>query len=277
MNYTSENILEDAQDIKVIGRSTKKGMNIYAVIASKEAMKQFYDESISDPEDANVPVFNEYWRFHDGRISGGSVPLNLRFDVRALRPRGLWLPGIEGMNLPQSNHCQIYGVDLYDGRGKNPEIAQRLVSQASDLGLELPLAIPFRALNYAHDADKVLGIDVSFSDPSCVISGYEAVMRLREFNSNNANKKSHQDQLWRDVSGLGCLFYHRSVDLGFDVFGGFFTNLENITDSEKSTGLDWICGEATKEELIEANRALYRRRNDSKMEEADRRLQESLR
>ena len=83
------NVLDDVQNLIVL-RYSGKDRHVYAVKPSVDVMRQFYEQSISSPADANVPAFSGYWDFNEQTgIRGSSTFLTLRLDKIALRPSGL--------------------------------------------------------------------------------------------------------------------------------------------------------------------------------------------
>lgn len=253
-----EYVLGDAQDIAVI-RSLGDDRFVYAVRPSLDVQKQFYDLSVSNPFYTKIPAFQKCWKFDEEKgIRGSSTYLALRFDRQALRPNGLWIPGLleakalDNRGKLENGVYRDYGIAVYSEGSPNKEIAKRLVPQARVLGLELPLIVPFRDMNY--DIEKK---DVKLSlvkSPSGLISGEEAV---RELDSLDYKGNSGVQGLCRD-GGLGLDAGDR--DLAYSVGGG---------------RVDWICGEATRAGLEHAHSALLERKYGEAMKEQEV-FQESL-
>jgi len=241
------NVLKDAQDFIVIGQAEKDSY-VYAAKPSLNIMKQFYEKSMSNPSDTKVPVFQEYWKFDEQiGIKGSSTFLALRFDKSALRPNGLWIPGLletEILNDKGKLENKVYrdyGIVGFNENGPNREIAGVLIPQAKKLELELPLIIPFRALDYVPHRDKKLPIGINLVEsPTGVIQGKEA--------QNKIDSLDFQRNL-----GVQRLLRSGSVTwspVGLDVSDGYGR-------------VDWVCGKSTLVDLERANKLLLEREYSS--------------
>src|SRR3989344_2482540 len=171
-------ILKNAQDFMVIGQSNRDKY-VYAAKPSLDIMGQFYEKSISNPNDKDIPAFQRHWQFDKQKgITGSSAFLALRFDKQALRPNGLWLPSLlEGKALDSqgklSNDAyRDFGVAGYSIDNPNKEIAEILVPRAKELGFETPLIVPFRAMDYRTESGKVKPFFVE--SPQGITQGKEA-------------------------------------------------------------------------------------------------------
>lgn len=230
-------VLENAQDLTIIEEA---GINkwTYAAKPSLDVMRQFYNESISNSNDKNIDVFKRHWKFDEKEgIMGSSTFLALRLDKEALRPRGLWLPGLlEGkvLDLQKKLSNGVYrdcGVIVYNAENSNSEIARSLVSQAESLGLKLPLIVPFGALDYIPQGKEVRLFLVDFATPSekVIIQGKEAQKRI---NSLEYKGNSGVQRLLR-VKG-----------------GNWYAAWNYLDFSDDGGRVDWVCGEAETNKLI---------------------------
>ena len=228
---TAQDVLADAQDLVVL-RKVGEDRHVYAVKPSLEAQRQLYAESVADASERNIPAFQGHWQYDAKQgITGSSPRLGLRFDQRVLRPRGLWIPGLleakalEAKRKLENGVYRDYGEIVYTNDNPNKEDAKRLVAQAQELGLELPLIVPFRALEYTH-GKTASGILVSFvQKPQGVISGQKAVAELDKLN-------------FRGNSGVFVL--NRGAG------GEWHTLLADLEVSDDYGLVDWFCGESAR-------------------------------
>lgn len=245
------NVLRGAQDFIVIGKSGRDSY-VYAVKPSLDVQKQFYEASISNPEDADIPVFQRYWKFNEEQgIRGSSAFLALRLDQRALRPNGLWIPGLleakvlESQGKLENGLYRDNGITVYSDAQPNKEVAETLIPQAAELDLELPLVVPFRALDYAPTREN--GLDISFAEsPKGIISGKEAQDKISSFYF----KENF------GVHGLGRFGY-----------GCWVAHWDKLDDSCDGGRVDWVCGEATHEILEKAHPELSERKYGERIKE----------
>ncbi len=259
------NILEDARDLAVIGKAEQEDRFVYAAKPSLEKLAQFYKASISNPEDAEIKAFQSHYEFDRKKgITGSSPSLNLRLEKRALRLYQLWLPGLlEGRVLDkrkklENNVYRDYGIILLDNSPPDEEIAEALIAQASRLGLQLPLIIPFRALDYSQNkGNQKYGLDISFvQNPRGIISGEEAVKQIKLL---NVVKRSSVRRLIRDIGGgWRAAWYY----------------LANSYEGGRSG--DWICGEATRDDLSQAHKELMERKYGSMIKKETAEFKQSL-
>lgn len=230
-------VLRDAQDIVLLSQPDKdRDSYVYASKPSLEVQRQLYDISISNPADADIEAFQRYWEFDEEEgIKGSSIPLGLRFDKMALRPSDLWLPTydeareLEKRGKLENGVYRDYGVAVYNNGSPNGQIAQTLVSQAEKLGLQLPLIVPFKSLDYVLSQNKEL--EVKFLGSKWIITGREAQARI-DFLTYKGN--SGVQGLFRDGNGYW--------DASWDYLG----------NSDDDGRVDWVCGEATKKILKNA-------------------------
>ena len=142
------NVLEDAQDILPLYRAETEGERedvfVYAAKPSLDAQKYFFDLSVSNPEDREIPVFSEHWGFDKEKgITGSGTYLTLRFDKLALRSNGLWVPGLpEGRELDRQGKLENgvyrdYGVALFNRDIPNQRHAGFIAQQTQEKELEL--------------------------------------------------------------------------------------------------------------------------------------------
>jgi len=254
-------ILADAQDIAVLSGSVLgSNMRTYAVKASLQAQKQLYLESVVDESEKEIPAFQGHWQFDDKKgITGSDTFLTLRFDQRALRPRGLWVPGIleakalEAQGKLENEVYRDYCNALYSAEGLNQEIAKVLATQAQDQGLELPLLAPFRSLSYTVDASSK-AVAISLGNVQAVIQGSKAQEELAKLNSKG---NSDIRRLFRDWFGLWSAHWI------------------NLTTSKASGRVDWFCGEIDRESLLQAHKFLLERKYGEAMRKEQRAFEEA--
>ncbi len=248
-----QSVLKNARDFIVIEK-TGRDSHIYAVKPSLDVMRQFYEQSISNPEDRDVDVFNRHWKFDAKEgIRGSSTFLALRFDKQALRPNGLWIPGmleakaLESQGKLQNGVYRDYGIVVYNDDNPNKQVAETLVPQAKELGLELPLIVPFMALDYVPNKHRKYGIEPSLlNSGKGIISGKKA-----QDNINSLNYKAN--------SGVLRLLRDRG--------GDWNANWYDLDDSGDDGRVDWICGEATSKILEKAYSELSERKYGERIRE----------
>jgi hypothetical protein len=253
-------VLEDAQDIAVV--EALGGDNyVYAVKPSLGFQRGAFEQSVSNPEHGKVPAFGKHWKFDNQKgITGSNFYHALRLDKQALRPLGLWIPGLleartlESQGKLENGVYRDYGVAAYDGEGPNKELARVLVPQARVLGVEFPLVVPYRALDF-----NVEGKDFSASfvqNPRGIISGEDAERELSSLN-------------YRGNSGVRWLGRYG---------GGLWLAVWGSLDGSDDDGrVDWVCGEATRAELEDAHSSLLDRKYRSSLEKEQEAFQASLR
>ena len=240
---SASDILADAQDIVVLGRSGDN--HVYAVKPSLEAQRQLYNESIA--EDRNVPAFRGHWKFDDKKgITGSSTFLALRLDQKALRPKGLHIPSLleakalEAQGKLENGVYRDYGAVLYTDGNPNREIARELVKHN-----DLPLVLPFRALGYFPDASNQFGVSLSIvQNPQGIISGEEAEKEIAKLN-------------FKSDSGF--------LRLGRDGGGSWIASWSILGSSDDYGRVEWFCGEATAQNLVGANDSLVDRKYSSRI------------
>ena len=124
---TAQDILADAQDLVVLGRSGDN--HVYAVKPSLNAQRQLYTESVADASERDIPAFAGHWKIGKNGIEGSNTFLVLILDKRALRPREMWIPGlleakaIEAQGKLESGVYRDYGAVLYTNGEPNKGIA----------------------------------------------------------------------------------------------------------------------------------------------------------
>ncbi len=239
-NYaTAESIRADAQDLAVLGRSpTNPDLFVYAVKPSLETQQELYNLSIADARESNIPAFQRHWKMGKTGIEGSSILLNTRFDQKVLRPLEMWIPGfleakaLEAQEKLENGFYRDYGGVLCTPEYPNKEIAEVLARGRNDL----PLIIPFRALSYIIDEEISTGIRPSIvENPQGIISGKKAQEEIAKF--------SHKSK-----SGF--------CGMGYDGRGMFFrywdASWERLDSSDALGRVDWVCGEATAQDLKDA-------------------------
>ncbi len=243
-------VLRDAQDLTVIGQTGDQRDNyVYAVKPSLEIMEAFYELSIAMPLDKNIPAFQQHWKFDKKEgIKGSSTSLVLRFDCR-IRPYGLWIPGLleakvlESQGKLERGTYGDYGFVIYSNDNPNKQVAEVLVSQAKELGLKLPLIVPFKALNYSVEGKEIKPSFVK--SPQGIISGKEAQDEINFLKYHKAN------------SGINGLM-HNEI--------GCWTNC-SLDASDDDGRVDWVCGEASRKILGEAYSELSERKYGNRIKE----------
>ena len=250
---TSNDLLADCQDLVVLGR-TNTDRHVYGLKASLAAQKVLFADSVADKSEREILAFQSHWNYDEKiGITGSSTELGLRFDKRALRSRGMWIPGlleakaIEAQGRLENKVYRDYGTTVSSNSNPNEKRAEELTKQASELGLELPLIVPFRAQDYVLNLMGTNGLFVSIvSSPQGIISGEKSVRELAKLNLKG-NSGVHR--LARDSD---CYWY---------------ANWSDLVSSFASGRVDWICGEATAQNLVDAHATLLERKYDKSMRE----------
>ncbi len=255
------NVLEDAQDILPLYRAEteedREDVFVYAAKPSLSFQRIRYDTAVSNL-DREIPAFSEHFEFDKEKgITGSSTPLNLNYEIQALRPLNLWLPGFkEGRRLDIEGKLENvvyrdYGIIVLND-GKPSEIAERLSSQAYVLGLELPLIVPYKALNQNEETGMPSGL---VQNPEGIIYGNEAQEALS------------------DLDFVGNSGLRR---LGRDWGGDWDAYWDDLLYSNGDGRVDWICGEATRADLEQAHDGILRRMDDKKIRELELKRQKKL-
>lgn len=265
------NVLDGALDIKVIRHSGEDNY-VYAVKPSIDAQRQFYEQTMLNPSDSDIPVFNNYWQFDENKgIKGSSTFLALRMDKTALRPNKLWIPGLLEANVFEkrgfgNDVYRTYGLVVYNDDKPNRQISEVLVPQAKELGLKLPLIVPFRDLDYNPDKKKDSGIELFFVEvPKGIISGKKAVEQINSLDITS-NSGVHRDIT--SNSGVHRLYCGRH-----GIWVAICTNLDGSGDGGR---MDWVCGEAPRADLEIAHKALIGRKYGESIKELQREQKEKL-
>jgi hypothetical protein len=187
----------------------------------------------------NAPAFNGYFKFNEEKqeINGSDLYHGILINDE-LKASGLHLPSvIEGKSLDAAKKLtngvyRDYGLVVYDGQNPNSEIAQRLIKEANKKGLKFPILAPFSVLKLRKGGSKN-GVSVLFNEETNkIMSGEEAQKYLAEqFN-------------YKGNSGV------RGLDRGGRDF--WFANWDGLGDSGGAGRVDWVCGEATAQNLERA-------------------------
>ena len=246
---SASDILADAQDLVVLRRSGDN--HVYAVKPSLEAQRQLYLESIADPSERDIPAFQGHWKLGKTGIEGSSTFLTLRLDKRALRPRGLWVPGLleakalESKGKLENGVYRDYSTVVHSVGNPHKETAEEIAKQAKSLGLGLPLIAPFKSLDYSCDRKSKYGIAISLvKSPTGLISGQDAQAQI-----DALDFKSDSGFRW----------------LGRDRDGGWNADWNYLDYSDEDGRVEWFCGEAAREKIIEANATLTERKYAQKI------------
>lgn len=249
---TALDILADAQEIVPLSTNMGNLKVAYAMRPSPAAWSQFYDESVADEKDARIKEFQQTWELceDESGIRGSSLYLGARFDQRALRHRGLWLPDrSEGKKLEYNDKLtndvyRDYGLFLGNTNNYNLWLATKLIEQAKAADLLFPLFIPFRAMQYDVNDPFIISLT---EHPQGVIQGNQAEQILITTLDTN------------EVSGVQRL--NRGGDGDWDSYWN------SLASSNFYGRVDWICGEADESVLVRAHEALLERKYSEKMEE----------
>lgn len=261
---TAKDILSDAQDIvPLMPSQSNRGLHVYAVKPSISAQRQLFNESVADEAEKNILAFQGHWKFNKQKgITGSSTYLALRFEKKALRPRGMWLPGLlEAKILEYKGKLKNDGfyrdystvvcrLKVYIMADIDKKRSEEFIAQAKESGLELPLILQFSAMDYALDKRKPYGLFVSIlQSPEGIIKGTEATQEL--------SKQELSEFHWKKWSGVNRLSrYHER-------WGVIFGN--NLSTSGDDGRVDWFCGEATEQDLRETYNPLLERRDGKNM------------
>ena len=180
----------------------------------------------------NLHAFNTYFKFNEGtgEINGSNLYYGILINDE-LRASGLHLPSVtEGKSLDSAKKLsdgvyRDYGLVVYNGQNPNSNIAQRLIREAKKKEWKTPiLALSFDALKLKKDASVLFS-----GDTKNVLTGEEAQKYLDEqFN-------------YKGNSGV--------LRLGRDGDGGWGAHWYDLGDSYADGRVDWVCGEATTQDL----------------------------
>lgn len=204
-----------AQEFK--GDDAKKVFNT----VTKRILKDYKD----------IPVFNGDFEFNEKtqKINGSSLCLGILIN-NELRKKSLHLPSvIEGKVLDAygkltNGDYRDYGIAVYSYEEPNSKLAKELVKKASERNLELPLLIPFNALNFKKDRGKNISSIFLREETPDIITGEQARKYLRE--------------QFSDKGSTGVRRLYRN-----DV-GSWAAGWNSLDYSVSNSLMDWVCGEA---------------------------------
>ena len=180
----------------------------------------------------NAPVFGGYFKFNEEtqEINGSDLYHGILINDE-LRESGLHLPSVtEGKSLGSAKKLsdsvyRDYGLAVYNGQNPNSNIAQRLIREAKKKEWKTPiLALSFDALKLKKDASVLFS-----GDTKNVLTGEEAQKYLDEQFNHKGNS---------GVLGLSRYWYD-----------DWFANWNDLDDSYDDGRVDWVCGEATTQDL----------------------------
>ncbi len=183
--------------------------------------------------------FNGYFRFNEEtqEINGSDLYHGILINDE-LKASGLHLPSVvEGKSLDAAKKLtdgfyRDYGIVVYNSQGPNLELAQELVKEANKRSLECPLLIPFNALNFRKSGSKGVSVFLRRGIPDVIITGQEAQKYLNE---HLGYKENSGVQRLDRFKGSGWSAYWDCLD-----------------DSYSLGRVDWVCGEATAQNLEKA-------------------------
>jgi len=178
-----------------------------------------------------VPDFNNYFMFNEetGEINGSNTKHCILVNNELMKS-GLWLPTVkEGRQLDTDGKLsngvyREYGIVVYDESGSNSETAKTFIQEAKKRNLELPLVLPFSALNLK----RKTGAIVPYKDMDGVKSGEEARNILNQFN-------------YKANSSVRRLVRYRN--------GYWIGDVDDLAVSYSDGRVDFVCGEATPQNL----------------------------
>jgi hypothetical protein len=254
-------VLNDAENIVLVRPADNAGNYVFAVRPSFAFRKKIFEASVSNPLENGINAFSGYWKPNEAEqeIKGSSTFLGLRLD-KAIRPFGLWVPGVlEARVLDAKKELtnsvyRDFGMAVYSDKVSNPEIAQKLVERAKKEGWDLPLLVPFRGLDYQLNSKVQYGVDVSMVEkPEGIVIGREASDILSKFN-------------WKANSG--------ALRVDRNAGGYWFADNDYLADSNDCGRVgDWICGEAARADLAKAYDSLNERKYGVKIRELQDQMQ----
>ena len=185
----------------------------------------------------NAPVFNGYFKFNEEtqEINGSDLYHGILIN-NELRTNGLHLPSlIEGKSLDAAKKLtngvyRDYGIVIYNCQNPNQDIAQSLINKGSKKGWNKPIAVPsFSALKLRKDRSENK-VSILFTDEvKDIITGDEAKKYLAEQFDYIGN------------SGIQGLVRGR--------VGGWGADWDSLGGSSVGGRVDWVCGEATTQNL----------------------------
>jgi len=246
-----DQVLSTATDIVPI-KDLGEDRWAFAVPLQGEIAKHYFKQSISNPNHANVLGFQGYWNFKKElqQIRGSSTFLNLRLDTK-MRPDGFWLPGFVDLRVLEekgkltSSVYRDVGVVVYNDGEPNQLIASNLIKQVKED--QLPLLLPFRALDYKVDGECLNGIAIDLTqNQKGIIFGEEARKIIEKID-------------YPGNSGAGRVSRYRG--------GDWIANWARFIDYSDDHGLvDWMCAEGARADLVSAHTGMISRQYDSKIE-----------
>lgn len=188
----------------------------------------------------NAPAFNYYFKFNEEtqEINGSDLYHGILINDE-LRASGLHLPSVtEGKTLDASEKLtnefyRDYGIAVFNSESPNLKLAQRLVKEVSMKSLELPLLAPFSALKLGKDTSKnKVPVFLRGGILGGIIISQEAQKYLDD----------HFD--YRGSSGVRRLSCGRG--------NSWFADWRDLGISDDTGRVDWVCGEATTQNLERA-------------------------
>jgi len=210
---------------------------------SGENAREVYDAVIGriSKDFKNAPAFNGYFKFNEEtqEINGSDLYHGILINDE-LRASGLHLPSVvEGKSLAAAKKLtkgfyRDYGIAVFNSESPNLKLAQRLVKEASMRSLEFPLLAPFSALKLGKDTTSKNKVSVFLRGgiPGGIITGQEAQKYLDEhfgFKGGSGGRRLFRDSL-----------------------GVWIAGQDDLDRSNDDGRVDWICGEATSQNLERA-------------------------
>ena len=236
-----------------MGKDVREDRYVIAVPLKGEVAKHYFNKTISNPAERDVPAFQKYWKFNEktGEINGSSTYLTLRL-ARELGKDSFWIPSVsEARALDKAGKLKNgvysdYGIAVFDDSEPNKKTAKTLIEQAKSMKLVLPLLVPFSSLDYQLDRESDFGIALSLSDAKGIISGEDAVKLLEQFDYKSNSSVCRLDR---------------------GRYGDWVANWDGLDDSYFNGRAGFVCGEAAHADLAEAHKKLVKRKYAQKSKE----------
>ncbi len=241
-----DQVLNTAEDLIVID-SKDKDRVVFAFPFKREVAKHYFNETLADKREKGVEGFNRHWQYDNktGLITGSSTLLTLRLGKKAGQ-KGFWVPTVEEAMLLNKNSkltnrvYRDYGIVVYSNDRPNQKIAEGVIEQAK--GRELPLVVPFKALDYEVDNNFPNGVAVFLAENlDGIRAGEEAQKIISQFSYPG---NSGACRVLRDRGGY--------LGAGWEGFDG----------SDIGGRVDWMCAKGTRADLETAHKGVLKRQYD---------------
>lgn len=246
-------ILDKAEGDKYLFAEDKY---VFASPFKGDIAKSYFEKTVSNEQEWSVNGFKRHWKYDSekGLIIGSSTFLALRLDGQ-VRPDGLWIPIpqeariLDEKKKLSNGYYRDFGIVVYSQGNPNERVAKGIIERTK---AELPLVVPFKALNPGLSSRFPYGIAISLTEnPLGILSGKEARQYLHDLKYKGYRGSSDTCGLDRDGNGI---WYANWSGLG-----GFYDDGR----------VDWMCSKGTHADLETAHKGLLQRRDDAKIQKLE--------